>query len=101
MELLFHRVYEMSDLMAIMVNVSGSFEELDWESADVSGCLNRFTKTSILAHFCFTHIRMHDLKTARKDPEIFEVDDLEAALKSYAIPFTSFNDFIRRDFPED
>jgi HNH endonuclease len=101
MELLFHRVYEMADLMASAVNAAYGFDELDWESPDVSWCLTKFTKTSILGHFCFANIRLHDLRTARKDPEEFDVEDLEAALKNYGIPFLSFVDFIRRDFPEE
>jgi hypothetical protein len=101
MELLFHRVYEMADLMAWeVVNLAYGFDELDWESPDVSGCLTKFTKTSILSHFCFANIRIHDLRTARKDPEEFDVEGLEAALKDYGIPFLSFMDFIRRDCGE-
>jgi hypothetical protein len=69
MELLFHRVKEKADLMARLVDVYGAFNELDWDSPNVSGCLNKFSKLSLLAHFCFAHLRTHDLKTARKDPE--------------------------------
>src|SRR5437868_8985810 len=105
MELLFHRVYEMADWMASLVNacddsVGWAFEELDWDSPAVSGSLKKFTKTSILAHFCFVHIRLHDLRTARKEPENLEVDNLEAALKSYGIQFISFKDFMAREFSE-
>ena len=32
MELLFHRIYEMADLMASIVDVYGAFEEMDWDS---------------------------------------------------------------------
>jgi hypothetical protein len=42
MEVLFHRVYEMADLMVALVDVCGAFDELDWNSPDVSGCLNKF-----------------------------------------------------------
>lgn len=101
MQLLFHRVYEMADLMASAVNASYGFDDLDWECADIRGCLTKFSKTSILAHFCFANIRLHDLRTARKDPENFEVEALAAALKNYGIPFLPFMDFIRRDFPEE
>ena len=101
MQLLFHRVYEMADLIASAVNASYGFDELDWERHEVSGCLNKFSKASILAHFCFANIRLHDLRTARKDPENLEVGALEDALKNYGIPFLPFMDFIRRDFPEE
>ncbi|MGH9611718.1 MAG: HNH endonuclease [Bryobacteraceae bacterium] len=101
MELLFHRVYEMADLMAYVVDVGDAFDELDWNCAQVSVCLNRFSKSSLLAHFCFTYIRMHDLKTARKDPEDMNVEDMESAFKKYAIPFITFKDFICREFPDE
>jgi len=101
MELLFHRVYEMADLMASLVDGSFTFDELDWDRPEVSGCLCRFTKTSILAHFCFAHIRLRDLTTARKDPENFDVDTLEAAFDSYAIPFIPFSEFIRQEHPDE
>lgn len=101
MKLLFHRVYEMAELMAALVNDTGAFDELAWELPEVSTCLNKFSKTSLLAHFCFAHIRIHDLRTARKDPENFEGVDLEAALKNYEIPFVPFMDFIRSEFPEE
>jgi hypothetical protein len=101
MELLFHRAYEMADLMASVVDVSFAFGELDWGCPEVAGCLRKFTKTSILAHFCFAHIRLHDLRTARKDPENFDIDDLESALESYSIPFISFSEFMRQEHPDE
>src|SRR5438270_897104 len=97
MEFLFHRVYEMADLVSSRVDVSFAFEELDWDCPDVSRCLHTFSKASVLGHFCFTHIRLHDLRTARKDPERFDIDDLEAALERYAIPFVAFREFMRQD----
>ena len=103
MELLFHRVYEMADLMALIVGDHDNpfaFEELDWESPSVRGCLHKFSKTSLLAHFCFTYIRAHDLETARKEPEDMNVEALERALQNYAIPFITIKDFICREFPE-
>src|SRR4051812_15135488 len=101
MELLFHRVYEMADLMASLVDDSFAFDELDWDRPGISRCLGKFTKTSILAHFCFAHIRLHDLRTARKDPETIDVNTLEAALESYAIPFISFDEFMRQQYPDE
>ena len=53
-----------------------------------------------MAHFCFAHIRIHDLTTARKDPEDMTVEDLELAFKTYGIPFITFRDFVCREFPE-
>ena len=52
-------------------------------------------------HFCFTIIRLHDLRAARKDPEKVDVENLEEALVNYAIPFLSFMDLIRQDLPEE
>lgn len=101
MQLLFHRAYEMADLIVVLVEDSCAFEELDWDFPNMHGCLIKFTKTSILAHFCFACIRAHDTRKARKDPEEFNVEELEAALKSYGIAFLPFMDFIRRDFPEE
>jgi hypothetical protein len=100
MELLFHRVYEMADLIAARVDICGAFDELDWDSPGVSGCLKKFSKTSLLAHFCYALIRIHDLGTARKDPEDLDVEDLESALSNYSIPFLPFKEFVRRDFPD-
>ena len=39
---LFHRVYEVANLMADPIDVCCSFEELDWDSSGVSGCLTKF-----------------------------------------------------------
>jgi len=101
MEFLFHRVYEMADLLSSIVGVSFAFGELDWDDPEVSRCLHGFSKTSLLRHFCFTHISMYDLKKARKDPENFDVGELEAVLERYAIPCVSFQKFMRRDHPEE
>jgi HNH endonuclease len=101
MEFLFHRVYEMADMVSALVQASYGFEELAWEAPDVSRCLQRFTKASVLGYFCYTHIRLHDLKTARKDPENFNIADLEAALQRYLIPFVSFREFMRKNHPEE
>jgi HNH endonuclease len=101
MEFLFHRVYEMADHVSTMTNVYPSFEELSWDSPEVSGCLHRFSKASVLGHFCFTHIRLQDLTTARKDPENFDIGDLEAALERYAIPFVSFQEFMKHHHPDE
>jgi len=46
----------MAYLMAALVIVPGSFDELDWDSPSVSTCLKQFTKTSPWAHFCFVQI---------------------------------------------
>lgn len=101
MELLFHRVYEMADLVSSTSTVSAAFEELDWDSPEVSRCLHTFSKASILRYFCFTHTRLHDLRTARKDPENLDVDDLEATLQQYAIPFVSFRQFMGHNHPDE
>src|ERR1019366_8755312 len=100
MDLLFHRVYEMADLIAARVDICGAFDELDWDSPGVSGCLKKFSKASLLAHFCYALIRIHDLGTARKDPEDLDVEDLESALSNYSIPFLPFKEFVRREFPD-
>jgi hypothetical protein len=100
MELLFYRVYEMADLMADVIDISGSFEELYWDSPNVGRCLIRFSKTSLLSHFCFTHIRLHQLRKCRKDPETVDFESVEQAFTRYAIPFTPFEVFIHRKFPE-
>ena len=84
-----------------MTNVSFAFQELNWDSPDVSRCLHTFSKASLLGYFCFTHIRLHDLRTARKDPETLDVDDMEAALERYAIPFVSFREFMLQNHPEE
>src|SRR3954469_18529686 len=76
-----------------------SFEELPWDSPEVSRCLPRFSKASVLGHFCFTHIRLQDLRRAQKDPENFDIADLEAALERYTIPFVSFREFMRNNHP--
>ena len=80
MEIHFHRVYEVADLMADLVDVYGAFDELDWDSPDVSGCLTNFSKTSLLAHFCFAHLCIHDRKRCRKNPETVDVDSIEGPL---------------------
>jgi hypothetical protein len=46
----------MAYLMAALVIVPGSFDELDWDSPSVSTCLKQFTKTSPWVHFCFVQI---------------------------------------------
>lgn len=102
MELEFHRVYKMADHIAEVVDDDTyGFNEIDWECLEVSGCLTRFTKTSILGHFCFAMIRLHDLWLARKSPESLDVKDLEEGLQNYHIPFLTFADFIRQEFPEE
>jgi hypothetical protein len=85
MELLFHRVYEMADLMGRIIGDHDNlfvFDELDWGSPSVSGCLGKFSKTSLLAYLCFAFISIHDLQTARKDPEDMNVEALEGALQN-------------------
>ena len=106
MELFFHRVYEMADLVATTVENDGGefglFEELDWSSPGVKGCLSRFSKTSLLAHCCFAIIRIYHLRAYRKDSEAFDEDHIqltEEALGRYAIPFVSFRDFMIARFP--
>src|ERR1035437_1896450 len=89
-----------ADLIAARVDICGAFDELDWDSPGVSGCLKKFSKTSLLAHFCYALIRIHDLGTARKDPEDLDVEDLESALSNYSIPFLPFKEFVRREFPD-
>ncbi len=98
MELLFHRVYEVADLMAANVDAY-SFEELDWDSQVVSACLAKFSKLSLLSHFCFSHLCIHDRRTWRKDPETVDIELAELAFERYAISHMSFNDFLRRNFP--
>jgi hypothetical protein len=106
MELFFHRVYDMADLVATAIESDrgelGLFDELDWNSPDVKGCLNRFSKTSLLAHCCFAIIKIYHLRAYRKDPEAFDEDHVqltEEALRRYAIPFVSFRDFMISRFP--
>jgi hypothetical protein len=41
------------------------------------------------------------LTTARKDPENFDIGDLEAALERYAIPFVSFQEFMKHHHPDE
>lgn len=101
MEFLFHRTYEMADLVSALANIPCAFEELDWDCPVIDRCLHSFSKVSVLGYFCFTHIRLHDLATARKDPEDLDIDVLEAALTRYAIPFVSFPEFMRKNYPEE
>lgn len=97
MELLFHRVYEMADLMTDLVDVDSSFDELAWDYPEVTGCLSKFSKTSLLGHFCFTHIRIFDLRECRKDPETIDVGSIHTAFQRYVIPYIPFEEFMRHD----
>jgi hypothetical protein len=97
MEFLFYRVYEMADLVSSRVDIVSAFEELEWDRPDVTRCLHTFSKASVLAHFCFTMIRLYDLQRARKDPEEFDIDELEAALRRHSVSFVSFQEFMRRN----
>jgi hypothetical protein len=106
MELFSYRVYEMADLVATTIENDrgefGLFDEQDWNWPGVKGCLNRFSKTSLLAHCCFAIIRIYHLRAYRKDPEAFDGDHIqltEEALRRYAIPFVSFRDFMISRFP--
>jgi hypothetical protein len=107
MKLFFHRIYEMADLVATTIENVGAFEggffdELDWTSPSVRECVNRFSKTSLLAHCCFIIIRQYHLRAYRKEPEVFDEDHLqltEEALQRYDIPFVPFREFTSRRFP--
>ena len=100
-ELLFHRVYEMADLMADIVENSAHdcFDELEWSSSNVSTCLVKFSKVSVLGHFCFAMIRIHDLTRCRKEPETVEIASIQEALTRYKIPHISFENFVQSKFP--
>src|SRR5262245_45244632 len=104
MEFFFHRVYEMADLVATTIeNEAGVFDELDWSSPDITRCLSRFSKTSLLGHFCFAIIRRYHVRAYRKDPEIFDechIQLTEEALARWRIPFTPFKEFLRRTFTQ-
>jgi hypothetical protein len=95
MELLFHRVYEVAEMVGLAVDVHGSFEELDWDSAIVSGCLLKFSKISLLGHFCFTHLRLHDSRMFRKDPECIDIEATHLAFHRHQIPYMPLNEFMR------
>ena len=100
MELLFYRVYEMAEIIGdIIKNDASCFDEPDWTSSEVSGCLLKFSKVSVLQHFCFAMIRTWQLRTYLKDPETVEVASIEEALTRYNIPHVSFENFLRSKFP--
>ena len=101
MEFLFHRVYEMADLVSSRIDIVSAFEELEWDRPEVTQCVYKFSKASVLGHFCFTMIRLYDLQRARKDPEEFEIEELEAAFGRYSIPFVSFREFLHNNYPEE
>lgn len=91
----------MADIVSSVANDSWAFDEMMWSSPDVGRCLHRFSKVSVLGYFCFTVIRLHDLRVARKDPENFDIEDLERALTRYAIPFVSFQEFMREKHTDE
>jgi hypothetical protein len=98
MELLFYRVYEVANLMVDLVNVSGTFDEICWDVPDVERCLTKFSKVSLLNYFCFSNLSQRDRKKARKDPDTFDVDSIEAAFENYSISYKPLNDFLRAEF---
>ena len=100
MELLFHRIYEVAELMAETLTSDWDiFEELDWESPNVSACLNSFSKTSLLGHFCFAHLAIYERRRFRKDPETVDIQGEQEAFRRYGIPCKPFKKFLR-GFPQ-
>jgi hypothetical protein len=99
-ELLFHRVYEMAEMMAGMVTADCDycFGELDWDSSCVHRCLVAFSKSSLLGYFCFAHIAIHERSRFRRDPELVDVETEHLAFLRYAIPHIRFEEF-RQSFP--
>jgi hypothetical protein len=102
MELLFHRVYEVAEMMAeVVVSDSDPFEELDWESPAINECLNKFSRTSLLGHFCFKHLSLFESRRFRKDPETVNIESIQLAFQRYAVHTMPFEDFLRSKFPEE
>lgn len=99
MELLFHRIYEVAELMAEAVGGDWDpFAEIDWDSPNISACLSTFSKTSLLGHFCFAHLGVYERRRYRKDPETVKVENEQEAFRRYAIPFKPFEEFSRGGF---
>ena len=102
MELLFHRVYEMAEMMAeIVMSDFDPFGELDWEFPDINDRLNKFSKTSLLWHFCYIHLSIYENRRFRKDPETVDVQSIQNAFRRHAIPFISFENFLLRNPPDE
>ena len=100
-ELLFHRVYEMAEMMAAVVTGNWNpYEEIDWDTPEVTSCLTTFSKVSLLGHFCFAHIAIHERRRFRKDPVFVEIEFEHHAFERYKIPFLRFENFRRRDSPQ-
>jgi hypothetical protein len=101
MELLFHRVYEVAEIMAeVIISDYDPFGELDWDSADISACLQKFSKTSLLAYFCFSHLAIYERRMFRKDPETVKVESIQQAFQRHGIPYIPYEEFMRRNVPE-
>ena len=101
MELLFHRVYEVAEMMAEVVTGDyDPFGELDWDSPNINECLNKFSKTSLLAYFCFRHLTIYECRRFRKDPETVDLEAMQQAFERYAIPCMKFEEFLHREFPQ-
>jgi HNH endonuclease len=101
MELLFHRVYEVAELVAERVTSEcDPFQELDWALPNISACLNNFSKTSLLGHYCFTHLALNERRRFRKDPETVDIETEAGAFLRYAIDCKPFKEFLRCNFPQ-
>jgi hypothetical protein len=94
MELVFHRVYEMADLMAQIVEEDfDPFEELNWSSPAVNQCVGRFSKSSLLGHFCFTHIAINERRRFSKDSDLVSIELEQHAFQRYQIPCRPFEEY--------
>ena len=99
MELLFHRVYEIAELMAATISDDWAFREIHWDNPDVDRCLKTFSKTSLLGHFCFRHIALHESRRFRKDSDFVEIEAEYLGFERYGIPFIRFEEW-RQDSPQ-
>jgi hypothetical protein len=89
----------MAELMAAIVSDDYAFEEIDWDDPNVDACLKTFSKTSLLGHFCFRHIALHESRRFRKNSDLMEIEDEYFGFERYAIPFMRFEEW-RRDSPQ-
>jgi hypothetical protein len=102
MELLFHRVYEVADIVAEIVDGDyASFDELDWYCPATGACLERFSKTSLLRYFCFRHLAIYESRRFRKDPETVDIESIEEAFHRYGIRSMPFKEFLHCTDPHE
>jgi hypothetical protein len=85
--------YRHAALIEEVVDEEFLFEELEWNSEEISGCLRKYSKITILHFFIYYSIAIHYRRHYRKNNDLIEESDiskLEQNFRAYGIHIPAF-----------